>query len=350
MNWGANAVRGWVRRITATRRTPGRAFSGASAWLIVASCLGSMAAVIVAVPFGSGFSAQLLYIPIVVASWTLGAMGAIASGLLAASGWTMLRHSGSEWALQSAMYLLFATACTLASEGKRSTRTAKIGRSQSGPEDAVTGRERVLESLARTVEVRDHHTQGHCQRVARNAVVLGKALDLDSSELDVLCWSALLHDLGKIAVPDYILLKSGPLSEEEFTEIRRHPGYGADLLTSVSTSFRPIADIVRAHHERWDGLGYPLGLKSKEIPLLARIIAVVDVFEALTSERPYRSPMPVPQALGYIAHGAGSQFDPTVVATFEVLVDKGHIECAIETSLAVFGDEPGHLRSLQLTP
>ena len=138
----------------------------------------------------------------------------------------------------------------------------------------------------------------------------------------------MLHDLGKIAVPEFVLQKQGRLSEEEFSEIRRHPSYGADLLASVSTEFRPIADVVRAHHERWDGQGYPLGLHTDEIPLMARIIAIVDVFEALTSERPYREPMGPEHALEYIRNGAGTQFDPRIVPLFESLYERGGLVCS----------------------
>jgi len=163
---------------------------------------------------------------------------------------------------------------------------------------------------------------------------MGHALGISARETSILYWAARLHDLGKIAVPEYILLKSGRLTEDEFAEIRRHPSYGADLLASVSVTFRPIADVVRAHHERWDGLGYPLGLKGEEIPRLARLIAVVDVFEALTSERPYRSPMPAVQAMQYIRNGAGTQFDPELVEEFERLSILGKIECAGSPSFA----------------
>lgn len=192
------------------------------------------------------------------------------------------------------------------------------------------GVDRILGSLANTVEVRDHHTQGHCRRVAKNAVQMGRALGLEASRLETLYWGAVLHDLGKIAVPEFILQKHGRLSEEEFAEIRRHPGYGADLLASVSPEFKPIAAVVRAHHERWDGLGYPLGCRGEEIPLLARIIAIVDVFEALTSERPYRNPMPADQALRYVRKGAGTQFDPALVPLFEALFERGDIDVSGE--------------------
>ena len=119
---------------------------------------------------------------------------------------------------------------------------------------------RILSSLANTVEVRDHHTQGHCERVAENALVMGKALGFDNVQLEVLYWSAMLHDLGKISVPEYILVKQGGLADTEFQEIKKHPDYGANLLIAVSAAFSEIAGNVRSHHERWDGGGTPKGL------------------------------------------------------------------------------------------
>lgn len=286
-------------------------------------------------PLERGLSGQLMIVPILLAMWAFRAPGALSGAVWAAAWAPFVGHGGTPWEIQSLMYVVFGGMCALV------VRTEVFGRQDAAlgedrtSEEQLVGSERILESLARTVEVRDHQTQGHCRRVAKNALAVGRILGLSTENLNVLYWSALLHDLGKIAVPDYILLKNGPLSEEEYAEIRRHPSYGADLLTSVSNSFRPIADVVRAHHERWDGLGYPLGSRDVEIPLLARIIAVVDVFEALTSERPYRSPMPFEQALKYINHGAGSQFDPDIVAAFERLVASGVIERALDQTGAV---------------
>jgi hypothetical protein len=286
-----------------------------------------------AVPASHVAAAQLMYIPILLAASVWGVASAIAVGLVAAL--EVIWHPqglGDSWMIQSSLYVGFAAVSALVLKEARPLVGGRSNRELSKDVDAaVAGRERILESLARTVEVRDHHTQGHCRRVARNSVVLGKALDLSPQDIDVLYWAALLHDIGKIAVPEYILLKNGRLSEDEFSEIRRHPAYGADLLASVSPTFRPIADIVRAHHERWDGFGYPLGYHGEEIPRLARIIAVVDVFEALTSERPYRSPMPAEQALRYVSNGAGTQFDPSIVPVFRALVGQGQIECGAGT-------------------
>ena len=206
--------------------------------------------------------------------------------------------------------------------------------------------ERVLESLAHTVEVRDQHSQGHCSRVAANALAIGRALAMTVDESNILYWAALLHDLGKIAVPEYILQKQARLTEDEFSEIRRHPAYGADLLASISSEFKPIADVVRSHHERWDGQGYPLGYRGQEIPLMARIIAIVDVFEALTSQRPYRQPMQPEHALEYIRSGTGSQFDPELVPLFSALFEQGELVFAdnVQYRHELMQPAPGVLR------
>lgn len=289
--------------------------------------LALVAVLLVDAPFNKALAVQAVYLPILLAAWLSGPIGAVVAGLTASAIVILLGQPSGDVPLQSAVFFSFSIVCSLTARGFGGLsgihRRASIERGAS-----PSGRERVLASLARTVEVRDQHTQGHCRRVAKNAVALGRQLGLAESDLEVLHWSGLLHDLGKIAVPEYILMKNGRLSEEEFSEIRRHPAYGADLLASVSAEFQPIAEVVRSHHERWDGLGYPLGLRGEDIPLLARIVAVVDVFEALTSDRPYRSPMPVEQAMMYIAHGAGTQFDPAIVASFEALVLGGGIDSA----------------------
>jgi len=168
---------------------------------------------------------------------------------------------------------------------------------------------------------------------------MGTELGFSESQLELLYWSALLHDLGKIAVPEYILLKPGPLTEEEYNQIKRHPGRGAELLESISPDFAPLAEVVRAHHERWDGAGYPLGLSGEAVPLMSRIIAIVDVFEALTSARPYRQPVPAEQAMAYISEGAGSQFDPQLVPLFDGLYRGGR--CNSRTTVA--GPTPADL-------
>lgn len=273
--------------------------------------------------------AQVLYIPIVLGAVALGPLGAFCVGLSAAlvlmPGAISVGASIAAWQVQIAFLATFSA--VVAWLFRASTR----GRDAAHLQDVGLAHDRILVSLANTVEVRDHHTQGHCQRVAQNAVVMGNALGFDKEELDILYWSAMLHDLGKISVPEYILQKHGRLTEGEFAEIRRHPSYGADLLASIAPEFRPMAEIVRAHHERWDGQGYPLGCHRDEIPLMARVIAVVDVFEALTSERPYRSPLAPDKALHYLRRGSGSQFDPSLVPLFEALYERREIRTADAT-------------------
>jgi len=156
-------------------------------------------------------------------------------------------------------------------------------------------------------------------------VTIGTLIGLSEEELNTLYWAALLHDVGKLAVAQSVLTKSGRLTSEELEEIRRHPTYGADLLMGISPHLEQVAAAVRSHHERWDGKGYPQGISGDQIPLLARIVSVIDVYEALTSPRPYRDPLLPGQALVYIRRGSGTQFDPRVVAAFERLHASGRL-------------------------
>ena len=154
--------------------------------------------------------------------------------------------------------------------------------------DELETAETVMLGLGATIEARDPCTRGHCQRLARYATGLGRLLGLDDSDIAALERGGFLHDIGKIAVPDRVLLKDGALDAEESRVMREHPIVG-DALCAGLRSFSKVRPIVRHHHERLDGSGYPDGLRSAEVPLLAQIISVVDVFDALTTERPYRS-------------------------------------------------------------
>ena len=187
---------------------------------------------------------------------------------------------------------------------------------------------KLLEALATTAEVRDSHTHGHCKRVADNAVLLGKRLGMSESQLDTLYWAALLHDIGKLSVPEYILKKDGRLSDREYLEIKRHPDFGAQLLLNISNHFGDIARVVRCHHERYDGLGYPRQLRGESIPLMSRIISIVDVFEALTSQRTYRQPMPPEEAAAHLLEEASQQFDPDLLALFKESYENEELSCA----------------------
>lgn len=171
--------------------------------------------------------------------------------------------------------------------------------------DELDSAEEVILSLALTVEARDPHTDGHCQRLAAYGVALGRRLGLSDADIVALHRGGYLHDIGKVAVPDAILLKSGPLTHAEQLVMREHPAVGDRLCgrLRVLSNVRPI---VRHHHERWDGSGYPDGLHGDQIPLLAQIVGVVDVYDALTTDRPYKPAWPVDRAFAELvrqAHG-----------------------------------------------
>jgi HD-GYP domain-containing protein (c-di-GMP phosphodiesterase class II) len=175
--------------------------------------------------------------------------------------------------------------------------------------------EATLEGWAKALELRDFETKGHSQRVTTLTLKLARTLGVEDQDLTHIYRGALLHDIGKIAVPDSILLKPGPLNPEEWVLMRQHPIYAHELLSPI-TYLRPALDIPFCHHERWNGSGYPRGLKGEEIPLAARIFAVVDVWDALSSDRAYRPAWPQDRVRAYLQEQAGVQLDPTVVKVF----------------------------------
>lgn len=177
-----------------------------------------------------------------------------------------------------------------------------------------------LQAIAVAIDANDTYADGHSTRVAGFAVKIGKAMGLGEEELQSLEKGALFHDIGKVWVPDYILMKEGPLTAEEQAMIRKHPVMGADMLDSAK-SLRSFAPAVLHHHERFDGTGYPYGLKGLAIPLEARILAVADAFDAMTSERPYRSALLMREALEELYSNAGGQFDPRVIEAFLNVLD-----------------------------
>jgi PAS domain S-box-containing protein/putative nucleotidyltransferase with HDIG domain len=172
-----------------------------------------------------------------------------------------------------------------------------------------------LEGWSRALEVRDQETKGHSHRVAEMTLRLARAMGATEQDLIHIHRGALLHDIGKLGIPDSILLKASQLNEEERNMIRKHPTIAYEMLTPIAY-LRPALDIPYYHHEKWDGTGYPHGLKAEEIPLPARIFAVVDVWDALTSDRPYRKAWSHEKALAYIQEQAGEHFDPQVVDAF----------------------------------
>lgn len=169
--------------------------------------------------------------------------------------------------------------------------------------------------MGEAIAKRDSDTDIHNYRVTLYALELAKALGVDEQTQRKIASGAFLHDVGKIAIPDHILLKPGKLTDEEFEIMKTHVSHGADILKRVSW-LEDARDIPLYHHEKYDGTGYLSGLKGEQIPFMARLFAVVDVFDALTSERPYKKPMPVEKALAILKKDAGTHFDPNMVAVF----------------------------------
>jgi HD-GYP domain-containing protein (c-di-GMP phosphodiesterase class II) len=176
-----------------------------------------------------------------------------------------------------------------------------------------------VRNLAEIVDHRDPTTYYHSGRVAVNAARLSRVLALSDEQIELIEQAAAVHDLGKIGVPDRVLLKPGRLTRDEFDAMRRHTELGSDILTRFEL-FRPGAEIVRHHHERWDGTGYPAGLAGETIPIGARVIAVADAFDAMTSARPYRAPLSRAEATRRLEAGAGTQWDPQIVAAFVAML------------------------------
>jgi diguanylate cyclase (GGDEF)-like protein/putative nucleotidyltransferase with HDIG domain len=175
---------------------------------------------------------------------------------------------------------------------------------------------RTIEALALAIEAKDHTTHTHLQRVRTYAVAVAKELNLPEGEIEALRAAALLHDIGKLAVPEQIINKPGKLTPEEFEKMKVHPLVGAEILERVAFPY-PVAPIVRSHHERWDGTGYPEGLSALEIPIGARILAAVDCLDALASHRQYRPALPLVEAMAKVKEKAGTWFDPQVVEILE---------------------------------
>jgi diguanylate cyclase (GGDEF)-like protein/putative nucleotidyltransferase with HDIG domain len=200
-----------------------------------------------------------------------------------------------------------------------------------------------IEALALAIDAKDQTSQSHIRRVQLYAASVARAVGMSDNEVQGVKTAALLHDIGKLAVPEHILSKPGPLTPEEFQKIRAHPKVGADIVSSVPFPY-PVAPLILSHHERWDGKGYPAGLKGEEIPLGARILSVVDYFDALMAERPYHRAMSAEAAVGLLRQESGKGLDPTVVAKFIALLpslqaEASKLEQALRKTL-MEGDGP----------
>ena len=182
-----------------------------------------------------------------------------------------------------------------------------------------------IETLRYTVEVKDPYTRGHSDRVSAYSVLIGKKLGLSDEDLEKLKVGGLFHDIGKIGIPDSILLKEGKLTDEEYDKIKEHPLIGVKILQNASL-FQDFIDIVKYHHERFDGRGYPERLSGENIPLLARITAVADTYDAMTSKRSYRDALPLEVVRMEIEKCSGTQFDPTISKAFLEILDNQYSE------------------------
>lgn len=176
-------------------------------------------------------------------------------------------------------------------------------------------RDAVMQVLYNTLALRDHGTADHTRRVTDMSVAFASYAGLSSEQLDNLYYTAALHDIGKVVIPDAILNKPTALSEDEWAVMSQHPTFGYQILLQTP-QFHEVAEIIYSHHERWDGTGYPRGLSGESIPLEARLFAVIDAYDAMTSNRPYRPAMSAEAAIDELLRGAAAQFDPQVVYMF----------------------------------
>lgn len=180
-------------------------------------------------------------------------------------------------------------------------------------------------AFAKTIELKDHYTGNHVERTVYYANEIAKRLRLPAEDIKLIEQASILHDLGKIGISEKILLKKGPLTRKEFKKIKNHPKIGVDIIRPIQ-SFHGLVPLILYHHERWDGKGYPFGLKGNEIPIGARIIAIADVYEALISDRPYRKALPKKEALRIIKENSGKQFDPKIADILIEVLKKGRIK------------------------
>jgi putative nucleotidyltransferase with HDIG domain len=178
-----------------------------------------------------------------------------------------------------------------------------------------------ITSLARTVEAKDPYTAGHTERVADIALLLAAELGFDEAQLPAINMGAIIHDIGKVGIPDAVLLKPGPLTDEEMRTMREHTEVSSYIIADLELP-AVVEQMVRSHHERYDGGGYPDGLRGEEIPLAARILSVADVVDAMTSDRPYRNALPLDVALAEVRDNTGKQFCPRVAAALTAIVER----------------------------
>lgn len=185
-------------------------------------------------------------------------------------------------------------------------------------QDLENTRKQIIHRLGCASELKDNETGKHIIRMSHYSRLIGQASGMDEASVEILASAAAMHDVGKIGIPDYVLLKPGKLDDKEWEIIRKHPEMGAEIIGQHQDELLQAAyTVALTHHEKWDGSGYPHGIRGTEIPLLGRIVAIADVFDALTSDRPYKSAWGIEEALRLIEEGAGTHFDPDLIAAFK---------------------------------
>ncbi len=230
-------------------------------------------------------------------------------------GWAPLEPEAESW-VQSVKGLGFVLASAALLYVLTNRYLLRADRTAAQLRDAY---DQTLVGWAAALDIRDHSTGEHTARVTDLTVALAERFDISGDELEDLRRGATLHDIGKMAVPDTVLAKTGPLTDEEWALIRQHPDMAVRMLAGIGF-LEPALAIPWCHHERWDGGGYPRGLAGTDIPFPARLFAVVDVYDALTSERIYREPILMEAALAHIEAGSGTHFDPAIVPEFTALM------------------------------
>jgi putative two-component system response regulator len=205
--------------------------------------------------------------------------------------------------------------------------------------DQLERTESVIFMLALAVEAKDTYTEGHLRRLSSYSEQLAVAIGLSSAQVKAIRFGGLLHDIGKISIDDAILRKPGKLTEEEYAQIKRHPEYGARIIQAMRFA-GDVGPIIRHHHERWDGKGYPTGLAGEEIPIGARIVAIVDAYDAMMTDRPYRSSLGLDETMRRMREGRGREWDPVLLDRFIKLIEDGElVEPLVEHQLSLAEQE-----------
>lgn len=272
---------------------------------------------------------HFFYIPIILAAYWFRSRGGAAAGLaagIAASPLFVASATPTDYADNSWIFrVAFLTGFGAFSGAISHVLMSRSDALEHMMDDLTHTYGRTLRSLMGLLEHHDEETSSHCERVARNALAVGRALGLDRAEREALYWAGYMHDVGKLATPARMLLKAGPLTDDEYAIVKQHAAIGADTIDAIGPAFHEVAEAIRCHHERWDGNGYPRGLAGDAIPLMGRILAVVDTFEAMTSDRPYRDALEAQEAQLLIQRESGHQFDPAILETFLDLLERGQI-------------------------